>query len=155
MKAENATDKDIEGYIMMIDLIYETLQKDGDIKDLEKQLEENVEASFDKMTPEEKKTIKDKDAYIKETAQTTIKQFSSKWMRYFLNYDPAPALTKVTCPVLVLFGEKDLQVPPKQNQKFMEDALRTGGNNDFTVKIFPNANHLFQEAGTGSPNEYM
>lgn len=154
MKAENATDKDIEGYIMMIDLIYETLQKDGNIKDLEKQLEENVEASFEKMTTEEKKAIKDKDAYIKETVQSTIKQFSSKWMRFFLNYDPAIALTKVTCPVLVLFGEKDLQVPPLQNQKFIEDALRTAGNNDFTVKVFPDANHLFQEAGTGSPNEY-
>lgn len=155
MKAENASDKDVEGYVMMIDLIYETMQKDGDIKDLEKQLEENVEASFEKMTTGEKKAIKDKDAYIKETVQSTIKQFSSKWMRYFLSYDPAPALTKVTCPVLVLFGEKDLQVPPKQSQKFMEDALRSGGNNDFTVKVFPNANHLFQEAGTGSPNEYM
>ena len=154
MKAENATDEEIEGYIMIMDKIYETLQKEGNIKELESQLEKNVEDSFEKMTKEEKAAIKDKDAYIKETVQSTIAQFSTNWMKFFLNYDPVPALQKVTCPVLVLFGGKDLQVPPAQNRKYIEDALRSGGNNDFEVVVFPGANHLFQEAGTGSPNEY-
>jgi dipeptidyl aminopeptidase/acylaminoacyl peptidase len=75
-------------------------------------------------------------------------------MRYFLQYDPATALTKVKCPVLVLFGEKDLQVPPKQSRKPVEDALKKGGNTSYKVVVFPNANHLFQNAKTGSPSEY-
>ncbi|MBZ0201502.1 MAG: lysophospholipase [Ignavibacteria bacterium] len=154
MKAENATDNDVEGYVMMIDMIYETLKKEGNINELESQLEQNVKDSYDKMSAEEKKAIKDKDAWVKETVSSTILQFNNKWMKFFLSYDPVPALTKIKVPVLVLFGEKDLQVPPKQSQKFIEDALRSGGNNDFLVKVFPNANHLFQEAGTGSPNEY-
>ena len=37
------------------------------------------------------------------------------WFRYFLTYDPRPALAKVKCPVLAINGEKDLQVPPKEN----------------------------------------
>ena len=154
MKSENAADDDIAGYVMIIDMIYETLKKEGNINELEGQLEQNVKDSYEKMSAEEKKAIKDKDAWVKETVNSTIAQFNNKWMKFFLSYDPAPALTKIKAPVLVLFGEKDLQVPPKQNQKFIEDALKNGGNNDFTVKIFPNANHLFQEAGTGSPNEY-
>lgn len=154
MKAENATDNDVEGYVMMIDMIYETLKKEGNINELESQLEQNVKDSYDKMSAEEKKAIKDKDAWVKETVSSTISQFNNKWMKFFLSYDPAPALTKIKVPVLVLFGEKDLQVPPKQSQKYIEDALRGGGNSDFVVKVFPNANHLFQEAGTGSPNEY-
>jgi pimeloyl-ACP methyl ester carboxylesterase len=154
MKADNATEDDISGYIVMLNLIYETLVKDGNIKELEDQLEKNVKDSYDKMSKEEKATIKNKDEYVKETVESTIKQFSSKWMRYFLSYDPSYALEKVTCPVLMLFGGKDLQVPVGQNQKPMEDALKKAGNSDYTTKIYPDANHLFQEAGTGSPNEY-
>ncbi len=154
MKTDNATDDEISGYIVMLNLIYETLVKDGNIKDLEKQLEVNIKDSFEKMSPEEKKTIKNKDEYIKQTVDDAIKQFSSKWMRYFMSYDPSYALEKVTCPVLLLFGGKDLQVPVGQNQKPMEDALRKAGNQEYVVKVFPGANHLFQEAGTGSPGEY-
>jgi hypothetical protein len=75
-------------------------------------------------------------------------------MSFFLSYDPVPALEKVTCPVLMLFGELDLQVSVTQNEKPMIDALVKGNNKDFEVKTFPKANHLFQEANTGSPSEY-
>ena len=78
----------------------------------------------------------------------------SPWFRYFLSYDPGPALERLTCPVLALFGEKDTQVIPAQNQPVMEKALRKAGNRDVTFKVFPGANHLFQKAGTGSPSEY-
>lgn len=154
MKSENATEDEISGYLVMLNLIYETLEKDGNIKELEAQLEKNVNDSFEKMSPEEKKAIKDKDAYVKETVQSTIKQFSSKWMRFFLSYDPSYALERVHCPVLMLFGGKDLQVIVSQNQKPMEDALTKAGNQEYSVKVYPDANHLFQEAGTGSPSEY-
>lgn len=154
MKADNASDDDISGYIVMLNLIYETLVKDGNIKELEEQLEKNVSENYDKMSTEEKKAINNKDEYIKRTVKETISQFSTPWMKYFLSYDPSYALEKVTCPVLMLFGGKDLQVPVGQNQKPMEDALKKAGNSNYTVKIYPDANHLFQQAITGSPNEY-
>lgn len=154
MKADNTPEDDITGYIVMINLIYETLVKDGNIKELEEQLEKNVSDSYEKMSAEEKKTVKNKDEYVKQTVKQTIAQFSSKWMKYFLSHDPSYALEKVTCPVLLLFGGKDLQVIVSQNQKPMEDALKKAGNSNYTTKIYPDANHLFQVAGTGSPNEY-
>ncbi|HUM89048.1 MAG TPA: alpha/beta hydrolase, partial [Prolixibacteraceae bacterium] len=76
------------------------------------------------------------------------------WMRYFLNYDPRPALRKVTCPVLALNGEKDLQVPPVENLREIEKALKEGGNSNYTIKQINGLNHLFQECKTGSPEEY-
>jgi len=84
----------------------------------------------------------------------TLNEFRSPWMQYFMMYDPYNALTKVTCPVLILFGEKDMQVPPAQNEKPITDALTKGGNKDFMVKKFPDGNHLFQKAITGNPSEY-
>jgi uncharacterized protein len=76
------------------------------------------------------------------------------WFRFFLTYDPAPVLNKVTCPVLAVNGEKDLQVPYRENLDAIADALRAGGNKDATTLNLPNLNHLFQASQTGAPSEY-
>lgn len=76
------------------------------------------------------------------------------WMTYFLRYNPAIVLEKVKCPVLAINGEKDLQVPPKENLEAIKKALKRGGNKKLTTRELPTLNHLFQECKTGSPNEY-
>jgi uncharacterized protein len=83
-----------------------------------------------------------------------VKVLTSPWFRYFLAYDPGPALKKVKCPVLALNGEKDLQVPPDLNLPTISKALTEGGNKNFEVVELPGLNHLFQTATTGSPTEY-
>jgi hypothetical protein len=71
-----------------------------------------------------------------------------------MKYNPVTTLKQVTCPVLAINGEKDLQVPSKENLSAIKNALTKGGNLNVTTKEFPNLNHLFQECKTGSPNEY-
>jgi len=83
-----------------------------------------------------------------------IQSILSPWMRFFLTYDPVPTLKNVKCPVLAINGEKDLQVSPEENINAIEEALKAGGNTDYTVKEMPGLNHLFQTAQTGSPSEY-
>jgi pimeloyl-ACP methyl ester carboxylesterase len=83
-----------------------------------------------------------------------VDQITSPWMLYFLRYDPAPALLKVKCPVLALNGEKDLQVPPKENLSAIKASLLKGGNKNVITIELPNLNHLFQECKTGLPVEY-
>jgi hypothetical protein len=83
-----------------------------------------------------------------------VKQVTSPWFRYFLTYDPGTALRKVTCPVLALSGEKDVQVSPKQNLPAIRKALEEAGNKHFEVVELPGLNHLFQTAKTGAPAEY-
>jgi len=85
---------------------------------------------------------------------TALRQLSSPWLRYFIDYDPAPVLRKVKCPVLAINGEKDLQVSPQQNLPAIRKALEEAGNKHFEVVELPGLNHLFQAAKTGSPNEY-
>jgi len=85
---------------------------------------------------------------------TQVKALTSPWFRYFLAYDPGPALRQVKCPVLALGGEKDLQVPPQQNLPVIRKALEEGGNQHFEVVELPSLNHLLQTAKTGSPLEY-
>jgi hypothetical protein len=83
-----------------------------------------------------------------------ITALTSPWFRYFLSYDPATALRHVTCPVLALSGEKDLQGPPKQNLPALRKALEEAGNKKFEVDELPGLNHLFQTANKGAPSEY-
>lgn len=83
-----------------------------------------------------------------------ISQLLSPWYQFFMTYDPLPALRKVTCPVLAINGSKDLQVPADPNLPLIEEALREGGNENFTVLELPDLNHLFQTAVTGHPDEY-
>jgi hypothetical protein len=87
-------------------------------------------------------------------ADEQVRTLTMPWFRHFIVYDPRPALQKVTCPVLVINGERDLQVPPRQNLPEIEKALHTAGNSHVTVKEMPGLNHMFQKASTGSPSEY-
>lgn len=89
-----------------------------------------------------------------EALEGQIHAMSSAWFRFFLDYDPQPALKKVRCPVLALAGEKDLQVPPEEDLPALKKALEEGGEKDVTVKEFSGLNHLFQHCNTGSPTEY-
>ncbi|HVA48490.1 MAG TPA: alpha/beta hydrolase [Pirellulales bacterium] len=90
----------------------------------------------------------------KAAMEAQLKLGLSPWFRYFLTYDPQPALRKVKCPTLVLNGEKDLQVDPKQNLPPIAAALKDGGNPDFEVRELAGLNHLLQHCQTGSPSEY-
>ena len=89
-----------------------------------------------------------------ENAAIHANQLLSPWMQYFIKYNPALFLEKVKCPVLAINGEKDLQVPPKENLTAIATALQKGGNKKYTTKVLPGLNHLFQECTTGSPDEY-
>jgi uncharacterized protein len=91
---------------------------------------------------------------LPDSLKGQLMQLTNPWMHFFLGYDPAPALAKVTCPVLALNGDKDLQVLVKQNLPVIEKLLKDAGNKDVTALSLPGLNHLFQHAKTGSPSEY-
>jgi pimeloyl-ACP methyl ester carboxylesterase len=107
-----------------------------------------------KQVIKENPAIKPSGMKEEDFIQAQIKQTSGAWLRYFIKYNPAPALEKVKRPVLALNGAKDLQVPSKANLELIEKALRKGGNRQVTIKEIPGLNHLFQECETGLPSEY-
>jgi fermentation-respiration switch protein FrsA (DUF1100 family) len=113
-------------------------------------LHATLDSVLAKLSPEERAGF----GYTPEAIDGIIKEILSPWFRTFLTYDPIPTLTKVKCPVLAINGEKDMQVPPKENLKAISDALKAGGNKVYTATELPGMNHLFQMAETGSPMEY-
>lgn len=74
------------------------------------------------------------------------------WFRWFLRYDPAPALRHFPGPLLALNGSVDRQVLPEANLAGIRAA--TAGHRDVTVTELPGLNHLFQTALNGGVGEY-
>jgi len=101
--------------------------------------------------PTDQKPIGMSDA---EFIKAEVEQLTAPWMLYFIKHDPREVLKNVKCSVLALNGEKDLQVPPKENLPEIYESARLKGSQNITTKTLPNLNHLFQECETGLPSEY-
>jgi pimeloyl-ACP methyl ester carboxylesterase len=58
-----------------------------------------------------------------------------------LDFDPRLLWEKTARPVLAVFGEADKSTPTEESARRIESSLRKGGNRDYTIKIFPKADH--------------
>lgn len=114
----------------------------------------DVKAGLDAASEAQRKAIPDQEAFIKSRVDGQLASSRTPWFKFFLDYDPAPTLAKVRCPVLAFFGERDLQVPVGLNRDVMEQALKSGGNRNYTIEVMARANHLYQDAKTGGVQEY-
>lgn len=130
--------------------IFGILKAEQDNVAAEKKIRAAVATETADMTEAQKKAF----APVLQTIDNQMQMYLSNWFRYFLAFDPAPVLEQVRVPVLALVGEKDLQVPPKENLALIEEALKKGGNKNYTILLMPGLNHLFQTAKTGLPAEY-
>lgn len=118
-------------------------------------LKKELTAYLRQMTEEHPDVEKSEGMSDEDFIREQVNQITNPWILFFLKYDPAPALEKVKCPVLALNGEKDLQVPPRENLSAIEAALKRGNNDKVTVIELSGLNHLFQECETGAPDEYV
>jgi uncharacterized protein len=150
MKAMNMPAEKLAEQRALQKRMFDMVKQEKDNAAAEKKLKEIMDAEFAKLSEAEKKAA----GGMLEAAGARAKMVLTPWFRYFLTYDPRPTLMQVQCPVLALIGEKDLQVPPKENIPAIEQALKAGGNRDYLVKELPSLNHLFQTCKTGAVSEY-
>ncbi len=130
--------------------IFNAIKETDDSAELKTKIEHILQEEYSLLSEEEKSKMGDPKIYL----DMQIKTVTSPWFKYFVKYDPAPTLEKVKCPVLAINGEKDLQVPPKENLSAIENALKKGRNKNYEIKELPGLNHLFQTSKTGSVTEY-
>ena len=86
--------------------------------------------------------------------EAQLRLMTTPWFREYLDFDPAPLIAKIKCPVLALNGDRDLQVDADQTVPLLRQAYEKSGNKDFTVLQIQGVNHLFQKAQSGSPALY-
>ena len=149
-RAEGVSNETIAQNRALMNRMFSVVKEEENNTIAEEKLREILRAELANLSEEEKANL----GYSEAAIDSQVKELSSPWMRFFLIYDPRPTLMRVKCPVLAISGEKDLQVPPKENLLAIDEALRAGGNKDYSVKELPGLNHLFQTAKTGSPSEY-
>ena len=114
----------------------------------------DARTQMDAMPEDQRKALGDLDKAADAAAQAQRQAVDTPWFKFFLSYDPAAALAQVKVPILALYGGKDSQVAADANEQALRSAVAKSSNTGLTTKIFPNANHLYQEATTGSPSEY-
>lgn len=149
-KAAGMSEEDLKEANISNAKIYNIMKTEKNLDAAKKQLTIIIQASFDELPANQKPSQDEINSVI--TQQIAV--IASPWFQYFVSYDPSLILKDVKCPVLVLNGEKDIQVPSKINTQAIKNALEKGGNKKVTVVEFPNTNHLFQECVTCSVDEY-
>lgn len=146
MRAEGASDAIVDWRMDWNDEVIASAASDMESADVAAEIRDRLtEAAVDAPPGVEALVT---DAGIEEI----VDAFTNPWMRFFLAYDPAPALEELSVPVLAMIGSLDTQVSAAENIPALEDAL--AGNNDATIMTLPGLNHLFQNATTGALSEY-
>lgn len=152
LAAEGATEDEIAAQMVFLDEMFTVLD---DPEAMEALIYETALEQIKGLSEEEAAALgDDAEAYAQMVAAQMAQEYTAGWFKSFLEYDPAPDWAQTTVPVLALFGGKDVQVDAEQNAPPLEAALQQAGNEDYTIVILPDANHLFQQAKTGSTSEY-
>jgi pimeloyl-ACP methyl ester carboxylesterase len=77
----------------------------------------------------------------------------SPWFKSWAKTEPTEHLAKLEIPILVMIGDKDLQVPAEQNLAAINAAL--AGKPNVRTEQLAGLNHLFQTAKLGTVEEYV
>ena len=146
-RAMGVTEEQISHQLDFQKQVLSVIKNESDLEKAEKLLREIVAKQLANLPKEEQQT----SANVMEAQ---MKRCNSKWFRYYLTYDPITSLKHLKIPVLVINGELDSQVPPKQNLPVIAKILEEAGNRNYRIIEFPKLNHLFQTCETGSILEY-
>lgn len=59
--------------------------------------------------------------------------------------DPRSYFEHVTCPILALFGEDDVNVPVTRTVELLRQYMVAAGNDGLTIVTFPDAGHSLND----------
>jgi len=83
-----------------------------------------------------------------------LRLLSSPCLDTCLSWDPRQVVPLVGCPVLIIFGTKDVQAPGCESAAAARRLAIEQGKSDWTIREFAGMNHVFQRCETGMPEEY-
>lgn len=145
LRANGATEADRTTARNLQQHIFDSLAKGAKPEELRPDLQKlfrTVYARFPKNHPA--LAGKDPEVEIKDVAERQLKTLTSPWFRGLLGFDPAAALTKIHCPALILFAEKDPKIDPQKSREIAKLALEKTGQKGSDVQVIPKADHSFE-----------
>lgn len=138
--------KQMEMYNIMFNVVYNTKDNESAKPAMEVKLKEWMQKQ-DTTTLKEVQMWDGRD-------QTFLYRYGKDadrvWYRYTIHYKPENYLPKITVPVFIANGDKDIQVPAVENIESFKKYL---GTKDLTTKVYPDLNHMYQHCKTCTQNE--
>lgn len=147
------TQAEIDTNLSLQRSIYQALDDSNKLPEVREVYKQHMMKELKRLPAAQKKQLGDLNQYAEHQVVRQLAQMRTQAMKSFLNYDPLVKLSEVDQPVLILQGEKDVQVVAEPNLKRFRIKLDSAGI-DYRIATFPIANHLFQKANTGLIQEY-
>ncbi len=87
-----------------------------------------------------------KEGTKEEFTSIFVNFLNNDWGRQFMAFDTKQYLKKIYCPILVINGAEDIQVPPIKNQEGFREgfSVQSKSLNKSIIILIPGLNHLFQ-----------
>lgn len=148
-KSEN----DIEYILSFQEKAYETSRLNEGWDELKIEYQKLIEREVANLPAAQRQYIVDVEAFANTQFNTAVTPLRAPQMRSLLHHDPATDIDGLEIPILALFGGKDTQVTPSQNETVLVEICENDLMN-CEIQNFADANHLFQKANSGFMNEY-
>lgn len=141
--------EDVDGVLQAISLLYQygKTGKNGEkLDELVLKLKQNPKLA-DFLPPLSKEVVR-KKLYEKQ------KMGDPGWFLHLdVDYDPIPALKRVRCPGLLIFGKHDFTVPVEESVARIEAAFKETGNSLCRVVVLSNIGHGVMEMDSAAPTQ--
>ena len=137
----------LETYINSLPSIYATITSDSTLEVKQAQLNELTKTVYNKLPEDDARRLAPSQLiYSMSYGQLLY----LRWWPYFLSYNPEQYLKQIDCPILALYGERDIQVPPSNGTEIQKAAVQSR----VSFEVLEQTNHLFQRCQTCSVSEY-
>lgn len=133
--------------------LYETVKSENGWKEIEEDLKDRLWEQLEALPQQSLASLGTPHDFVEKQVARQLESAKSDWFRSFIQTDPLTQLRKLDIPILAIFGDKDTQVNADSNRKALQEFSKFYAS-DIRIVTISNANHLFQDAITGSPDEY-
>ena len=131
--------------------MYDVIIKHGNEKEFANKLTKELDSYVSNLSEQEKEML----SWNSITKAKFVIAHTSPYMKHFVALQPETYINKVKCPVLAVFGEKDIQVSAIENADLIRKCLQKSHNEPYSkVVIIEGVNHLLQKCNQCTVSEY-
>ena len=149
-----AAAEEVEQFRALQQLVFRAVATGQGWDEVEATMRILVQQQFEALPEQTREAIPDENALGDSIVAEELATWQSPWFESFFEHDPRPAIVALDVPVIALYGEMDTQVPAAANSTAMSEAITESSVPSHTIATIYSTNHLFQEAVTGSVDEY-
>ncbi len=128
-----------------VDYLVSYAERGEDADGIKQTLTDLINYQISRMPPEKMaenmKVFSDTADLFRQTFDEAYGFYTSAHQKSFVTYNAAEDISKVSCPALILFGEKDRNVVVSSNLAPVAEGLKNSSLTDVTIKIIPGADH--------------